>query len=209
MLCRITLPLAIINSVAIAAIILGAINIDDCVQEPRIPIFLIMFGILMILILGIKTPSISKELNQIFCNLGGGKRSYRAPFARQHTWMKDHKNCVCGFLLLLILLLLACFICLQVWVYTNYNGFYNVGSSKTYVVNCNKDLYLFAFWLIVVVYLSVTLFPLCMCLCALRPRKIDSEKSVTFEKTECATRVLYFISRIFQMKCATDANDFF
>ena len=43
----------------------------------------------------------------------------------------------------------------------------------------------------------------------LRPKKIDSEKSVTFEKTECATRVLYFISRIFQMKCATDANDFF
>ena len=42
-----------------------------------------------------------------------------------------------------------------------------------------------------------------------RLRKIDSEKSVTFEKTECATRVLYFISRIFQMKCATDVNDFF
>ena len=32
---------------------------------------------------------------------------------------------------------------------------------------------------------------------------------MTFEKTECATRFLYFISRIFQMKCATDANDFF
>ena len=43
----------------------------------------------------------------------------------------------------------------------------------------------------------------------IRPRKIDSEKSVTFEKTECATRVLYFISRIFQMKCATDVNNFF
>ena len=42
-----------------------------------------------------------------------------------------------------------------------------------------------------------------------RPRKIDSEKSMTFEKTECPTRVLYFISRIFQMKCATDVNDFF
>ena len=43
----------------------------------------------------------------------------------------------------------------------------------------------------------------------IRPRKIDSEKSVTFEKTECATRVLYFISRIFQMKCAIDVNNFF
>ena len=42
-----------------------------------------------------------------------------------------------------------------------------------------------------------------------RPRKIDSEKSVTFEKTECATRVLHFISRIFQMKYVTDVNDFF
>ena len=44
---------------------------------------------------------------------------------------------------------------------------------------------------------------------SVRPRKSDSEKSVTFERTECATRVLHFISRIFQMKCATDVNDFF
>ena len=163
LLCRIILSLAIINSVAIAAIILGAINIDECVQEPKIPIFLIVFGVLMICIFGLKTPSISKQLTVLFCSRGD--IWYRAPFARQHAWMKDHKKCVCAVLLILTVLLLACFICLQVWVYTNYNGFYNVGSSKTYVVNCDKDLYLFAFWLIAAVYLSLTLLPLAMFLC--------------------------------------------
>ena len=47
------------------------------------------------------------------------------------------------------------------------------------------------------------IWPVIMCI---RRRKIDSEKSVTSEKIECATRVLYLISRIFQMKCATDVD---
>ena len=42
----------------------------------------------------------------------------------------------------------------------------------------------------------------------IRPRKIDSQKSATFEKTECATRVLYVISRIFKVKCVTYVNKF-
>ena len=161
LLCRIILPLAIINGIAIAAITLGSVNINNCVREPRIPIFLIVFGILIILIFGLKTPSISKQLSQILQT-----DKIRAPFSHQYTWMKNHKNCVCSFLAVLILLIVICFICMQVWVYTNYNGFYNVGSSKTYVVNCDKDLYLFAFWLIAVVYLSVTVLPLAVCLCS-------------------------------------------
>ena len=161
LLCRIILPLAIINGIAIAAITLGSVNINNCVREPKIPIFLIVFGILIILIFGLKTPSISKQLSQILQT-----DKIRAPFSHQYTWMKNHKNCVCSFLAVLILLIVICFICMQVWVYTNYNGFYNVGSSKTYVVNCDKDLYLFAFWLIAVVYLSVTVLPLAVCLCS-------------------------------------------
>ena len=161
LLCRIILPLAIINGIAIAAITLGSVNINNCVREPKIPIFLIVFGILIILIFGLKTPSISKQLSQILQT-----DKIRAPFSHQYTWMKNHKNCVCSFLSVLILLIVICFICMQVWVYTNYNGFYNVGSSKTYVVNCDKDLYLFAFWLIAVVYLSVTVLPLAVCLCS-------------------------------------------
>ena len=161
LLCRIILPLAIINGIAIAAITLGSLNINNCVREPKIPIFLIVFGILIILIFGLKTPSISKQLSQILQT-----DKIRAPFSHQYTWMKNHKNCVCCSLSVLILLIVICFICMQVWVYTNYNGFYNVGSSKTYVVNCDKDLYLFAFWLIAVVYLSVTVLPLAVCLCS-------------------------------------------
>ena len=30
-----------------------------------------------------------------------------------------------------------------------------------------------------------------------------------FLRKQCAARVLHFISRIFQMKCTTDVNDFF
>lgn len=130
----------LISFVPLAGLIIGALNLYDCPQEPKIPIYLIVFGILFLFIcLGMGIFRIEKCCIKVM-----GEDNWEA--------FDDCISLPFGYSMLF---LGACFICGNVWIYRIYNGYYDKNSSNylVYDLDCDKTLYLFAFWSIAIVYL--------------------------------------------------------
>ena len=130
------------------AVFVGVRNINDCRQEPFIPIYLIGFGI----------AACCKLLVYAFRAVQGG-----------HTYLnnKEESSKITEFFsclqVFLSLFLVAWFIFGNVWVYRIYRDFYfhHSSSYRKNELDCSVMVYLFAFWLINMTYAVIT----CSCCC--------------------------------------------
>ena len=145
--------LSVTSLLPVVALVLGLTNKDNCQQEPNIPMYLIVFGVMGICQCCILTAGVVLKKPCIQCV---GERSWR----KFDHWRRIVSCCAMACLFIW-------FICGNVWVYRNYDGYYDNQSKNYYkfTLDCDKVVYLFAFWLICVTYLVV--FLLCCCGCVL------------------------------------------
>lgn len=73
----------------------------------------------------------------------------------------------------------------SVWVYKEYEPNYNPTDGTKY---CNKNLYLFAFWLITSVYILLATITVCLCFLSiasivLQPKILDADGEVDNEQS--------------------------
>ncbi|KAL0970283.1 hypothetical protein UPYG_G00239840 [Umbra pygmaea] len=147
--CCNVLPFALL----VAYIVMGAMYLNDCPQEPYIPIYLIVLGAFGMV------PIFSSCCCQP-CSPGSGScANLKIIF---NIWSS------------MVSLFLVCwFICGNVWIYSIYQPNYNQTQpnstqSVTEHLYCNKILYLFAFWtntLNYLIFLGFCVFLCCCCCC--------------------------------------------
>ncbi|XP_061664573.1 transmembrane protein 272-like [Syngnathoides biaculeatus] len=123
--------------IPIAQIAMGAAHLDDCPRQHYIPVYLIVVGValsLLVLVTGLPCARVPKDgPPNPFCWVSLGWNSLLAVF------------------------LVSWFVAGNVWIYSIYKPNYhkNVTSAEPY---CDKTLYLFAFWTTTLVYIVVGLF---------------------------------------------------
>ena len=113
--------------------LIGITNVHKCKQEPFIPIFLIVFGIVFAIL--------------CFCLF------LRSKYKIRHH---EQESSLIGMILKGIASFVAFF--LGVWfiygsvmVFRNYNGFY-INKKTSDVIECNMAMFVFSFWMSVLVY---------------------------------------------------------
>ncbi|XP_061525129.1 transmembrane protein 272-like isoform X2 [Phycodurus eques] len=123
--------------IPIAQIAMGAVHLDDCPRQRYIPVYLIVVGVVLMLLVLFTCLPCARE----------PKEGPPNPLCRVSL----------GWNSLLALFLISWFIAGNVWIYSIYkpNYYKNVTGTEPY---CDKTLYLFAFWTTTLVYIAVGLF---------------------------------------------------
>lgn len=134
--CTIILGVTII--IPICMIVMGGIYLHDCPQGEYIPIYLLVGGIFGIL----------KQLLHLSVRVRQREEEREAELLRQSP-TQTILNCF----------MLGWFIIGSVWVYKEYEPDYDPRSPYY----CNRNLYLFAFWLITSVYIILGVIMICLC----------------------------------------------
>ena len=142
------LGVGLLTGIPIAGMALGFENVDHCPQEPLIPKWMIVMGIGSILVC--LCPLLPMGLD-------GFRGKDHKRFYKDYGW---HFNFIA---IAILVFLVIWFICGNVFVYRNYNGFYNMPSrvqreKKVYNVDCDKTTYVFAFWWIALCYIGWGVF---------------------------------------------------
>ncbi|XP_066158362.1 transmembrane protein 272-like [Euwallacea fornicatus] len=134
--CSIILGVTIV--IPICMIVMGSIYLHECPQGEYIPVYLLVGGIFGIL----------KQLLHLSARVRQTEEERQEENLRQSP-TQTLLNCF----------MLGWFIIGSVWVYKEYEPNYD----PTFGKYCNKNLYLFAFWLITSVYIILGLITLCLC----------------------------------------------
>nr|CAI5868793.1 unnamed protein product [Callosobruchus analis] len=134
--CTIILGVTIV--IPICMIVMGAIYLHDCPQGEYIPVYLLVGGIF----------GIVKQLLHLSARVRQTEAERREENLRQSP-TQTLLNCF----------MLGWFIIGSVWVYKEYEPNYDP-MNGTY---CNKNLYMFAFWLITSVYILLGFITVCFC----------------------------------------------
>lgn len=136
--CTIILGVTIV--IPICMIVMGSIYLHECPQGEYIPIYLLVGGIFGIL----------KQLLHL------STRVRKTDAEREDEQLRQSPTQT-----LLNCFMLGWFIIGSVWVYKEFEPNYdpNVANGKY----CNKNLYLFAFWLITSVYILLGIISVCLC----------------------------------------------
>nr|XP_061810859.1 transmembrane protein 272-like [Nerophis lumbriciformis] len=122
--------------IPIAQIAMGAVHLSDCPLQDYIPIYLIVVGIfLILLVLFIGLPCAREPKD------GSPNSLYRLSI---------------GWTSLLVVFLICWFVAGNVWIYSIYKPNYikNITDAR----HCDKELYLFAFWTTTLVYIMIGVF---------------------------------------------------
>lgn len=130
----------ILLAIPIAMIVLGAKYKDDCPKEDKIPIYLIVAGV--VLIVRNLSNMCSRRSNEDDDDIDN--QSPRKRFCYS----------------ILDLFMLCWFITGNVWIYHIYEPSYNKDAGDEY---CNKTLYLFSFWVMTATYIFAALCCCCVC----------------------------------------------
>ncbi|KAI4463381.1 hypothetical protein MML48_4g00013346 [Holotrichia oblita] len=136
--CTVILGVTII--IPICMIVMGLIYLHDCPQGEYIPVYLLVGGIFGIL----------KQLLHLSTRVRQREEEREEEQLRQSP-TQTLLNCF----------MLGWFIIGSVWVYKEYEP--NYDPSKNDGQYCNRNLYLFAFWLITSVYILLGTITLCLC----------------------------------------------
>ncbi|GJQ86648.1 hypothetical protein Trydic_g15750 [Trypoxylus dichotomus] len=136
--CTVILGVTII--IPICMIVMGLIYLHDCPQGEYIPVYLLVGGIFGIL----------KQLLHLSTRVRQREEEREEEQLRQSP-TQTLLNCF----------MLGWFIIGSVWVYKEYEP--NYDQSKNDGQYCNRNLYLFAFWLITSVYILLGTITLCLC----------------------------------------------
>ncbi|KAK4886186.1 hypothetical protein RN001_002457 [Aquatica leii] len=136
--CTIILGVTIV--IPICMIVMGSIYLYECPQGEYIPIYLLVGGIFGIL----------KQLLHL------SSRVRQTDVEREEEQLRQSPTQT-----LLNCFMLGWFIIGSVWVYKEFEPNYdpNIGSGRY----CNKNLYLFAFWLITSIYILLGIISVCLC----------------------------------------------
>ncbi|XP_050303579.1 transmembrane protein 272-like [Anthonomus grandis grandis] len=134
--CSIILGVTIV--VPICMIVMGSIYLHECPQGEYIPVYLLVGGIFGIL----------KQLLHLSARVRQTEEERQEENLRQSP-TQTLLNCF----------MLGWFIIGSVWVYKEYEPNYNPTNGKY----CNRNLYLFAFWLITSVYSILGFLTICLC----------------------------------------------
>lgn len=134
--CSIILGVTIV--IPICMIVMGSIYLHECPQGEYIPVYLLVGGIFGIL----------KQLLHLSARVRQTEEERQEENLRQSP-TQTLLNCF----------MLGWFIIGSVWVYKEYEPNYDPTSEKY----CNRNLYLFAFWLITSVYIILAFITLCLC----------------------------------------------
>ncbi|KAL1505538.1 hypothetical protein ABEB36_005082 [Hypothenemus hampei] len=134
--CSIILGVTIV--IPICMIVMGSIYLNECPQGEYIPVYLLVGGIFGIL----------KQLLHLSARVRQTEEERREENLRQSP-TQTLLNCF----------MLGWFIIGSVWVYKEYEPNYDPKLEKY----CNRYLYLFAFWLITLVYIILGFITLCLC----------------------------------------------
>ncbi|XP_060530617.1 transmembrane protein 272-like [Cylas formicarius] len=134
--CTIILGVTIV--IPICMIVMGSIYLHECPQGEYIPVYLLVGGIFGIL----------KQLLHLSARVRQTEEERQEENLRQSP-TQTLLNCF----------MLGWFIIGSVWVYKEYQPNYDPSFGQY----CNKNLYLFAFWLITSVYILLGIVTICLC----------------------------------------------
>ncbi|CAH1102346.1 unnamed protein product [Psylliodes chrysocephalus] len=134
--CTIILGVTIV--IPICMIVMGSIYLHDCPQGEYIPVYLLVGGIF----------GVVKQLLHLSARVRQTEEERQEENLRQSP-TQTLLNCF----------MLGWFIIGSVWVYKEYQPNYDPSLGK----HCNKNLYLFAFWLITSVYILLGMITVCLC----------------------------------------------
>ncbi|XP_038055455.1 transmembrane protein 272-like [Patiria miniata] len=144
----VTVVLGVMLAVPIAMIVVGAIYINDCPVEPKIPIYLVVTGSFYILKSAIDLIVRCKRRQDQDTE---GNNEEEPENRKENTFSR-----------LIGCFLFAFFIAGNVWVYRNYPPSDNILDANY----CFGPLYYFAFWIITSCYILVALACCCVCCAA-------------------------------------------
>lgn len=136
--CTIILGVTIV--IPICMIVIGSIYLHECPQGEYIPVYLLVGGIFGIL----------KQL----LHLSARVRQTEVEREEEHLRQSPTQT-------LLNCFMLGWFIIGSVWVYKEFEPNYDPNAANGKY--CNKNLYLFAFWLITSVYILLGIISVCLC----------------------------------------------
>jgi len=145
---------ALIVAFPIASIVLGFEYIDECRQEPNIPIYLIVFGIGSLFQCLLLTIFQNQDFMKDSCvNMIGEDRWKQLDRWPPFVWLRFF---MAMYYIFGIIFLIIWFICGNVWVFRNYQGYYDYWGNfyYQYVIDCDETVYFFTFWLIGLTYLT-------------------------------------------------------
>ncbi|XP_042615628.1 transmembrane protein 272-like [Cyprinus carpio] len=132
--------LTVVLGVIIAAIGIGAYFLRDCPVQPYIPVYLIVFGVFVLLVLivslGLLFGTLAKDVFELLLL----------------------SMLIISISVILYLFVVCWFITGSVWIYSVHPPSYDPTNGQNY---CNKTLYLFAFWLNTVCYGCLAVLLLC------------------------------------------------
>ncbi|XP_039514733.1 transmembrane protein 272-like isoform X2 [Pimephales promelas] len=131
----------VVLGVLIAAIGIGAYFLRDCPVQPHIPVYLIVFGVFVFLVLIVSLG--------LFYGL----------LAKDTFELLLLSLLVISVSFILYLFVFCWFIAGSVWIYSVHRPSYDPTHEPNY---CNKTLYLFAFWLNTVCYGCLAVLLLCI-----------------------------------------------
>ncbi|KAK9972166.1 hypothetical protein ABG768_025492 [Culter alburnus] len=134
------LPIVVLG-VLVAAIGIGAYFLRECPVQPYIPVYLIVFGVFVLLVLVVS-----------FLGL------FRGSLAKDTYELLALSMLFISISIILYLFVVCWFITGSVWIYSMHPPSYDPRNQQNY---CNKTLYLFAFWLNTVCYGCLAVLLLC------------------------------------------------
>ena len=121
-------------------VIIGALNISHCSIQKMIPLWLILFGALLII----------KNLSTLIQRIKSIKtRSRTSVNAGQNQSSNTILNVFDSFM---ALFLIIWFICGNIWIYSNF-GHVQYNDSSLETTYCDRLTFLFSFWIITSIYL--------------------------------------------------------
>lgn len=138
--------MACFSGLYLAMLVIGVIYLDDCRVNDKIPIWLIVFGVFGWLKLMLE--------NRNWIPIG------RCRNQTEEEMEKSPLNKIVG---VLNFFLFAWFITGNVWVFEQY-GYVNY-ENTTALNYCNQTAYLFAFWVMVALYIVIAIVIGLTCLC--------------------------------------------
>ncbi|CAH0560767.1 unnamed protein product [Brassicogethes aeneus] len=133
-----TFILGVTIVIPICMIVMGSLYLNDCPQGEYIPVYLLVGGIF----------GIVKQLLALSTRVRQTEEERQEENLRQSP-TQTLLNCF----------MLGWFIIGSVWVYKEYEPNFDPTSGKY----CNKNLYMFAFWLITSVYILLGVITVCLC----------------------------------------------
>ncbi|XP_065668502.1 transmembrane protein 272 isoform X2 [Hydra vulgaris] len=148
-----TLSLMLLLALPLSMIVIGTLYKDDCPIEPFIPIYLIVggsFGIIKTIVIIIQRILYGED------SFSKDAVSDELPEKTPIAWMLIDS--------VLNLFLFTWFVAGNIWVYSKYKPYF-VPPPHEPMNYCNKNLYMFSFWIITFSYIIMGL--ICVCTCCL------------------------------------------